>query len=393
MHLLLYSGVASAAALLLAMGVRRRNARSISELGGGVDAQDTADPWPGSVSSPPPESQTWGGTSDSESSPGSTHCSARPTFSCSLERPCCSPARSATQIKQPSAPTWAAPAVIAAITITTIIGFALSYASAFNRRRATARGPRLPRRHPEHYATQIPAQAGLGAYLVATALIVLPISLLLMRRRLSVNAITAFATGLAILAQTVQNFTRPSAVVAAVAGLVVQAPSRRSQPGRPGCRQLRWLPSRYRRYCGRRSSWPGSSARSAELATGTVMLSALISAALVSALEARKAWRKPLATAAGSTLLLRSPCSRALVIGRDGAEASAPDMWDRLTGVHRVSPQPSAAINSRHATSQRRHACAQTRQCSWAVWRSHSSAQLAHAAAHASRTARVTFAS
>jgi hypothetical protein len=58
------------------------------------------------------------------------------------------------------------------------------------------------------------------------------------------------------------------------------------------------------------------------------------------------------------------------------------------------TPQPREAIRSRQAASHRRQDSAQTRQCSCisACW-AHSSPQALHAAAHASRTDRVRFAS
>ncbi len=294
-HLLLYSGVASAAALLLAMGVRRRNAgRSLisaavsmpqgygwSLAGVGVFfAAGVAD-------------MGWhirfGVESGLDALISPTHLllftGAVLLFSGPLR---------ATQIKQPSAPIWAAPAVIAAIAITAIVGFALSYASAFTTDAPLHAVGGFPEGTPEHYATEIPAQAGIGAYLVTTVLIVLPISLLLMRRRLPVGAITAFVTGLAILAQTVQNFTRPSVVAAAVvAGLVLEALVAAFAAWVPrvptatvaavALPAVLWSAQFVALQLGPGVAW------SAELATGTVVLSALVSAVLVSALEARKA--------------------------------------------------------------------------------------------------------
>lgn len=56
--------------------------------------------------------------------------------------------------------------------------------------------------------------------------------------------------------------------------------------------------------------------------------------------------------------------------------------------------QPRLEIRSRQASSQRRHALAHSRQC-WCIsaWLAHSSPQALHAAAQASRTARVRLAS
>lgn len=57
-------------------------------------------------------------------------------------------------------------------------------------------------------------------------------------------------------------------------------------------------------------------------------------------------------------------------------------------------PQPNDARRSRHACSQRRHASAQTMQCScMSACLEHSSPHASHAVAHASRNARVRFAS
>ncbi|MFC9966503.1 MULTISPECIES: hypothetical protein [Nocardia] len=289
-HLLLYSGLGTAAALLLAMGVRRRAGRSLisalvlmppgygwSLAGVGVFfAAGVAD-------------MGWhirfGVESGLDALISPTHLllftGAVLLFSGPLR---------ATQIKQPTAPIWAAPAVVAATAITGIIGFALSYVSAFTTDAPLRAVGNFPEGTPEHYATEIPAQAGLGAYLVTTVLVVLPVVLLLMRRRLPLGAITVFVTVLAVLAQTVQNFTRPSVVIAAVvAGLVVEgfvAAFAAVAPRVPtvavaavALPTLLWSAQLVALQLGPGVAW------SAELATGTVVLSALVSATLATAFE------------------------------------------------------------------------------------------------------------
>ncbi len=289
-HLLLYSGVGAAAALLLTMGVRRRRTgRSLmsaavsmprgyggSLAGVGVfAAAGLAD-------------MAWhlrfGVESGLDALVSPTHLllftGAVLLFSGPLR---------ATQIKQPSAPLWAVPAVIAATAITAIVGFALSYVSAFTTDAPLRAVGDFPEGTPAHYATEIPAQAGLGAYLITTALVVVPVALLLKRRRLPVGAITAFVTALAILAQTVQNFTRPSVVVAAVvAGLVIEglvAVGTAWMPRVPtvavvaaALPTMLWSAQFAALQLGPGVAW------SAELATGTVVLSALMSVAIISAL-------------------------------------------------------------------------------------------------------------
>ncbi|WP_157225135.1 hypothetical protein [Nocardia thailandica] len=294
-HLLLYSGIGAAAAQLLAMGVRRRQAgRSLMSA---AVSMPRGYGWSlagvGVFSAAGVADMVWhirfGVESGLDALISPTHLllftGAVLLFSGPLR---------ATQIKQPSAPIWAAPAIIAAIAITAIIGFALSYVSAFTTDAPLHAVGDFPEGTPEHYATEIPAQAGLGAYLVTTALIVLPISLLLMRRQLPVGAITAFVTGLAVLAQTVQNFTRPSVVVAAVvAGLVVEALVAVFAAWAPRVPTVTvvavalpaalWSAQFMALQLGPGVAW------SAELVTGTVVLSALVSAALVSVFDARKA--------------------------------------------------------------------------------------------------------
>ncbi|PEH76324.1 hypothetical protein K8O92_04815 [Nocardia asteroides] len=294
-HLLLYSGVGAAAALLLAMGVRRRNAgRSLMSA---AVSMPRGYGWSlagvGVFSAAGAADMAWhlrfGVESGLDALVSPTHLllftGAVLLFSGPLR---------AIQIKQPSAPAWAPPAVIAAAAITGIIGFALSYVSAFTTDAPLRAVEDFPEGTPEHYATEIPAQAGLGAYLITTVLVVVPIALLLKRRRLPVGAITAIVTGLAVLAQTVQNFTRPSVVVAAViAGLIIEglvAVSTAWVPRVPTAAMVAvvlpaalWSVQFVALQLGPGVAW------SAELTAGTVVLSALVSVALVSALGARKA--------------------------------------------------------------------------------------------------------
>lgn len=297
-HLLLYSGVATAAALLLAMGVRRRNAgRSL------ISAAVSMPPgygWSlagvGVFSAAGVADMGWhirfGVESGLDALISPTHLllftGAVLLFSGPLR---------ATQIKQPSAPIWAAPAVIAATAITAIIGFALGYVSAFTTDAPLRAVGDFPEGTPEHYATEIPAQAGLGAYLVTTVLVVLPITLLLIRRRLPLGALTAFVTALALLAQTVQNFPRPSVVIAAiVSGLVVEgliAAFAAVAPRAPtvavaavALPTVLWSAQFAALQLGPGVAW------SPELATGTVVLSAPVSALLVTAFDPR--WKKGL---------------------------------------------------------------------------------------------------
>ena len=80
--------------------------------------------------------------------------------------------------------------------------------------------------------------------------------------------------------------------------------------------------------------------------------------------------------------------------GRDEDDVDQHGHSARRRAGTRCHLQPRLLIRSRQAVSQRRHASAQTRQCScMEACRSHSSPQALHAAAQASRTARVRLAS
>ncbi|MEV0768543.1 hypothetical protein [Nocardia salmonicida] len=292
-HLLLYSGLGAAAALLLAMGARRRRAdRSlISALVSMPQGYGWSLAGVGVFFAAGVADMGWhirfGVEAGLDALVSPTHLllftGAVLLFSGPLR---------ATQIKQPTAPIWAAPAVVAATAITATIGFALGYVSAFTTDAPLHAVGNFPEGTPEHYATEIPAQAGLGAYLVTTVLVVVPVVLLLMRRRLPFGAITVFVTVLAALAQTVQNFTRPSVVIAAVvAGLVVEgliAVFAAVAPRIPtvavavvALPTLLWSAQLVALQLGPGVAW------SAELATGTVVLSALVSATLAIAFGVR----------------------------------------------------------------------------------------------------------
>ena len=117
---------------------------------------------------------------------------------------------------------WRIPAVLAAGSIAAVTGFALSYLSAFTTDAPLHAVLRFPEGTAEHTATEIPAVAGLGSYVVTSLVLVVPLAVLVRRRPLPFGAATGYLGALAALAITVQDFTRPGVVVAAVgAGLVV----------------------------------------------------------------------------------------------------------------------------------------------------------------------------
>lgn len=111
--------------------------------------------------------------------------------------------------------------VLAAMTLATALsGFFLLYVSPFTTDAPTLALTVVPEGAPGHEAAEAPAVAGLAAYLVSTALVVVPVLLLRARRALPFGAITLLVTVLATLSAGITGFQQPAAPVAALlAGL------------------------------------------------------------------------------------------------------------------------------------------------------------------------------
>jgi hypothetical protein len=112
------------------------------------------------------------------------------------------------------------PGVLSAATITAVVLFGLSYLSGF-----VSDAPTLPYRDypegtPQHFAVETPAVAGLGGYVVTSAVLVLAALALLRRWRTPFGTITVLVLTQGVLATVLADFAVPGVVVAtAAAGL------------------------------------------------------------------------------------------------------------------------------------------------------------------------------
>ena len=192
----------------------------------------------------------------------------------------------ASVFERPRARVWNLSAVVATGSIAAVAGFALSSLSAFTTDAPLHAVLNFPEGTPAHFATEIPAEAGLASYLLTTLVLVVPLVFLLHTRRLPVGAIAGVITALAVLAQTLQNFPRPAVIIAAaVAGVLVEAV----------VAVAAWLAPKVSPVLVAAVAvpvivWPaqltalqltGGVGWSAELAAGSVVLSALVAVALV----------------------------------------------------------------------------------------------------------------
>lgn len=117
-----------------------------------------------------------------------------------------------------------ASAVLALGLATALSGFFLLYTSAFLEPAAGLRLSRVPEGAPGHRAAEMPAIAGLAGYLITTALLVVPLLLVVRRGLPPRGSITALLVGVATLSAAVDEFAQPLAPVAALlAGIAVEA--------------------------------------------------------------------------------------------------------------------------------------------------------------------------
>ena len=114
------------------------------------------------------------------------------------------------------------PAVVSLAAAVSLMGFFLSYVSVF-----ADPGPRepfviIPEGLPEHRASELPAIAGLGGYLVFTVLLVVPLLYLRRRARLPHGTVTVLVAAIALPAAALSQmiFAVP-AVAALAAGSIV----------------------------------------------------------------------------------------------------------------------------------------------------------------------------
>ena len=175
--------------------------------------------------------------------------------------------------------------VVAAVALAAALSaFFLLYLSPFTTDAPTLPVTAIPEGAPGHDEAEAPAVAGLAAYLVTTAVIVLPVLALRSRGWLPFGTITALLTVVASLSTGVTEFEQPAAPVAAlVAGLIADVVVRASR-GLPDAAQapligaavplLLWTGQLTALALTAEVRWP------AELILGVVVLSTILGAAL-----------------------------------------------------------------------------------------------------------------
>ncbi len=112
-------------------------------------------------------------------------------------------------------------AVGSLILATALAAFFLLYVSAFIRDAPLQAFRQLPGEHSRHDAAELPAVAGLASYLVTTALLVVPVLLLVRRARPPRGAVTLLVVTVGGLSVLVVEFPCPA--VAGVVGAVLGA--------------------------------------------------------------------------------------------------------------------------------------------------------------------------
>lgn len=132
-----------------------------------------------------------------------------------------------------------AAAVLSLGLATALSAFFLLYTSAFLEPAAALRLSRVPEGAPGHRAAEMPAIAGLAGYLITTAVLVVPLLLIIRRGVPPRGSITALLVGVATLSAAVDEFAQPLAPVAALlAGLAVEAVLARTAGAAPRVRVL-----------------------------------------------------------------------------------------------------------------------------------------------------------
>ena len=121
-----------------------------------------------------------------------------------------------------SAGDFGSPIALLALALpTALAGFFLLYVSEFAAASPTVPYVRLPEGAPGHEEGELPALAGLGAFLVTTGLFLVPLLLLWRRRAFPRAAVTVVVSVLAVLSAVVVGGGRPA--LAGAAGAVVGA--------------------------------------------------------------------------------------------------------------------------------------------------------------------------
>jgi hypothetical protein len=179
-------------------------------------------------------------------------------------------------------------ALVAVALTTALVSFFLLYANEFAASAPTVPFEHLPESDPRHTAAQLPATSGLGAFLITTALLVVPLVMAWRRGRHPRGQLLVLVATLAWLATVIVDF-EPAAIVGATgatlgAGIGELLLARLDRPGLPAGLRLPILAA-----VTALTVWAGhllalasfdTIAWSIELTTGVVFMSALAAAAL-----------------------------------------------------------------------------------------------------------------
>lgn len=96
--------------------------------------------------------------------------------------------------------------------VTALVAFFLLYVSEFTAAAPTVAFTRLPEGHPDHLAAELPATHGVGAFLVTTAVLVVPLLLVWRRGRSPHGVVVAVVATVSFLSAAVTDLERPFVV-------------------------------------------------------------------------------------------------------------------------------------------------------------------------------------
>ena len=175
---------------------------------------------------------------------------------------------------------WTWSAVLSLAAATALVGFFLSYVSVFVDPGAREAVSAVPDGAHGHRAAELPAVAGLGAYLVTTLLFVAPLISLHRHRGTPTGTVAVVVAATALPAAVLSNLTFIAPALTAVVGAVAVDLLLRAWPGLPGVALAGLLPVLV--WTGQlvglatlgRLAWPP------ELWAGVVVLTALLAASL-----------------------------------------------------------------------------------------------------------------
>lgn len=221
-HLLMYSGAAAAITILLAMGVRRRDA------GQSVIASALRPPRGYGAALVGAAVFTVGGAADMGwhsvfgIETGVDALLSPPHLVLMLGAVLLfSGPILASVDKRDEGAAWGVPALASVAAVTAVADFATIYSSAFSTDAPLRVVEHFPEGTPEHYAAEVPAALGLASFVLTTLILVVPLAFLLKWRPVPLGTATVGVAALAALAATLNDFQRPWVIVAAGAGAFV----------------------------------------------------------------------------------------------------------------------------------------------------------------------------